>query len=109
MDALISPRGSDQALAMKNVTFMIAAAGLTFLALPAQASAPLASRGDSPLTLVSDLPLASPDNRFAALSPLFASGVSRTAGPRSFYAPGASPRCEIRMRRVQGRVFQSCE
>ena len=109
MEALIPPRGSDRALAMKNVTFMIVAAGLTFLALPAQASAPPAPRGDSPVSLVSDLPLASPDNRFAALSPLFASGVSRAGGPGSFYAPGASPRCEIRMRRVQGRVFQSCE
>ena len=96
---------------MKNVTFMFVSAvvGLALLAGPAQASAPPAPHGDSPVTLVNDLPLASPDNRFASLSPLFASGVSRAAGPGAFYAPGASPRCEIRMRRVQGRLFQSCE
>ncbi len=96
---------------MKNVTFMIVtvAAGLAVLAGPTQASAPPAPRGDSPVTLVNDLPLASPDNRFASLSPLFASGVSRAAGPGAFYGPGVNPRCEIRMRRVQGRMFQSCE
>lgn len=96
---------------MKNVTIMIvsAAAGLALVAGSARASAPPAPREDSPITLVSDLPLASPDNRFASLSPLFASGVSRAAGPGYFYAPGVGPRCEIRMRRVQGRVFQSCE
>lgn len=96
---------------MKNVTFMIvsAAAGLAVLAGPAQASAPPAPRGDSPVTLINDLPLASPDNRFASLSPLFAFGPSRGAGPGAFYAPGVNPRCEIRMRRVQGRLFQTCE
>ncbi|MGN6462028.1 MAG: hypothetical protein ACTHLY_12585 [Pseudolabrys sp.] len=98
---------------MKNVTFMITGAAALLsgllLAIPAQASAPPAPRDDSPMTLVSDLPLASPDNRFASLSPLFASGVSRAAGPGYFYAPGAAPPCEIRMRRVQGRMFQSCE
>jgi len=98
---------------MKNVTFMIAGAaallGGVVLAVPAQAFAPPAPREDTPVTLVSDLPLASPDNRFASLSPLFASGVSRAAGPGSFHAPGDDPRCEIRLRRVQGRLFQNCE
>jgi len=101
---------------MKNVTFVIAAVFAPLMLGPGFAPGPAAAaHGNNDglqapsAAVVSDVPLASPDDRFASISPLYASGVPRMSGSGYFYAPGTGPRCEMTMKRVQGRLYQTCE
>jgi hypothetical protein len=96
---------------MKRVTIMMA--GLVGGAALVAGATPGFSHGygDVPasVSVVSDLPLASPKRQ--ALNAFAYAPESQQASGSSnyFYAPGAGPRCEIRMKRVQGRIYQACE
>jgi hypothetical protein len=93
---------------MKNVTIMMAVA--VSLMAAGSHSALAHGRGDTPsmTPLVSDVPLAAPDRQPSSAS-VFAADNRQMSGSNYFYAPGAGPRCEIRMKRVQGRIYQTCE
>lgn len=93
---------------MKNVTIMMASlAGAAVIAAASPAVAH--GYGDIPATVgvVNDTPLAAPSR--PAMSAFAVQPGTQISGSNYFYAPGAGPRCEIRMKRVQGRLFQACE
>jgi len=96
---------------MKSVTFVFAAAFTLSTALAtigaAAATAPAGRTAEPAMAVISDVPLAHPQ------IVRFASRLSQTppdaAETRYFYAPGSGPRCEMRIRRVEGRLYQRCE
>jgi hypothetical protein len=99
---------------MKNVTIMIAAFAAGGIAGVIMAPAAglahgsdAGSVGAARSVVVSDVPVASPD-RLVPGGVAFADN-RQLSGSSYFYAPGTGPRCEIRMKRIQGRIYQACE
>jgi hypothetical protein len=63
-------------------------------------------RAENGAAVVNDIPLARPAVRIPGPSAALA-----LRGPeiRYFYAPGSGPRCVLTIKRMQGRLYQSCE